>query len=421
MNSEQLYQLYKAKYLIDTDTRRIRQGSIFFALKGENFDGNIFAKKAIELGASYAVIDDEKYLSKHTILVKDVLKTLQKLANFHRKELGIPIISITGSNGKTTTKELVNAILSKKYNTVATKGNLNNHIGVPLTLLSMTPKTEIGIVEMGANHLKEIKILCGIAQPNYGYITNFGKAHLEGFGGFEGVVKGKTELYQFLKKTNGKCFVNTFDELQLKTSQGCTQIPFLETIQLGEITPFLSLFYNKINIKSHLIGNYNYNNIVAAITIGNYFKVRENDIKEAVEEYIPSNNRSQIVKKGTTRIILDAYNANPTSMQAALENINNLSNGKKVLFLGDMFELGKQSDIEHQKIYDLASNFYHFSNIILIGTHFSKVKIKENTLCFHNFEELKASFSKINLKNSTVLIKASRGMALERIVALVTG
>ncbi len=418
MNIELLYRLYTQHYLADTDTRKIRKGSIFFSLKGENFNGNKFALKALKNGASHAVIDDEIYHTHpNTILVDNVLKTLQKLAGFHRRQLNIPIISLTGSNGKTTTKELIYTVLSKKFKTTATVGNLNNHIGVPLTLLSMTPKTEVGIVEMGANHLKEIEFLCSIATPNYGYITNFGKAHLEGFGSFEGIIKGKSELYDFLRKSNGTVFMNTDDEIQVKQSSAIRSIDFnSKTIRFIGANPFVKVQFNNTAIESKLIGKYNYNNIAAAIAIGNYFKVSESHIKNAVENYIPTNNRSQIIQKGSVKIILDAYNANPSSMEAALENFKQLTDTKKVVFLGDMFELGKESISEHQKIAELATSC-NFSAVYLIGKAFSTASVK-NAFVYESFESFKNSNNYIPLNNVTVLIKGSRGMALERILDL---
>ncbi len=418
MNIEELYKLYNQSYLVDTDSRKIRKGSIYFALKGENFNGNKFAVEALSGGATYAIIDEEKYNTQsNIILVENVLETLQQLANFHRKTINIPIISLTGSNGKTTTKELINTVLQKKFNITATSGNLNNHIGVPLTLLSMISKTEIGIVEMGANHLDEIDFLCKIAEPNYGYITNFGKAHLEGFGGFEGVVKGKTELYEFLRNTNGTVFINSSDKIQVKQSISINSISFSEKlIQFVEANPFVKVEYKKTVIESKLIGKYNYNNIAAAIAIGIYFKVSIEDIKSAIESYIPTNNRSQIIEKGPAKIILDAYNANPSSMQAALENFSQLKANNKIVFLGDMFELGEESEKEHQKIADLVS-FYNFSKVYLIGKAFSTASVK-NAFVYNSFENFKNSNKDIKINNSIILIKGSRGMALERVLDL---
>ncbi|NEW80363.1 MAG: UDP-N-acetylmuramoyl-tripeptide--D-alanyl-D-alanine ligase [Gelidibacter sp.] len=418
MNITQLYQIYSQTYLVDTDTRKIRKGSVFFALKGDNFNGNEFAEEALKIGANYVVIDEEKYKTNaNAILVENVLETLQKLANFHRKQLDIPIISLTGSNGKTTTKELINAVLCKKYITEATAGNLNNHIGVPLTILSMTPKTEIGIVEMGANHIKEIEFLCSIAEPNYGLITNFGKAHLEGFGGYEGVIKGKSELYGFLRLTNGTVFINTDDELQIKQSAGISAIEFNNhDIKLVEANPFVKVQFKNTMIESNLIGKYNYNNIAVAVAVGNYFDISETDIKTAIENYIPTNNRSQLIQKGTNKIILDAYNANPTSMQAALENFAQLKDENKVVFLGDMFELGEESKTEHQKIADLVTS-YNFSKVFLIGKAFSATGAK-NAFIYESFESFKNSTNYSNINNATILIKGSRGMALERLLDL---
>tara|TARA_R110001583_G_scaffold311_2_gene2817 strand:- start:176 stop:1435 length:1260 start_codon:yes stop_codon:yes gene_type:complete len=418
MKIEKLYKLFKQNNLIDTDTRKIRKGSLFFALKGDNFNGNKFTKDALSKGASFAIIEEESYSSEpNTILVENVLTTLQQLANYHRKQLNIPIISLTGSNGKTTTKELINAVLSKKYNTTATVGNLNNDIGVPLTLLSMTSNTEIGIIEMGANHLKEIESLCEIAEPNFGHITNFGKAHLEGFGSVEGVIKAKSELYDYLRNTNGKVFLNTDDEQQVLQSTGLRNIPFNnEKIQFIEANPFVKIKFNDKTITSRLIGKYNFNNIAAAVAIGNYFNVDENEIKTAIENYCPTNNRSQILKIGTNKIILDAYNANPSSMKAALENFNQLKDKNKVVFLGDMFEIGKESANEHQYIAALATSF-NFNETYLIGKAFSTINVK-NAFLYDSFEAFKTSIPKINLNNTTILIKGSRGMALERILDL---
>lgn len=418
MKIEQLYKLFTESYLVDTDTRKIRKGSLFFALKGDNFNGNMFAKQAIDKGAKYAIIDESEYSqNSSTILAENVLETLQKLANYHRNKLNIPIISLTGSNGKTTTKELINAVISKKYKTLATTGNLNNHIGVPLTLLTMTPETEIGIVEMGANHLKEIENLCKIAEPNFGYITNFGKAHLEGFGSVEGVIKAKSELYDFLRNNNGTAFVNTDDSLQIKQSTGIKTVEFgTDEIQFIDANPFVKVRFKDTEINSQLIGKYNFNNIAAAIAIGNYFNISIENIKEGIENYIPSNNRSQIIEKGTNKIILDAYNANPSSMTAALENFHQLKAENKVIFLGDMFELGNDSKTEHQKIADLVAA-YNFNEVYLIGKAFSTTSAK-NAFIYDSYETFKASNSKLNFTHSTILIKGSRGMALERILDL---
>ena len=418
MEIEQLYSLYSQSFKVDTDTRKIRKESIFFALKGENFNGNKFALDALKKGANYAIIDEEQDKNNpQLILVDDVLKTLQKLANFHRKHLNIPIIALTGSNGKTTTKELINTVLSQKFKVTATVGNLNNHIGVPLTLLSMTPATEIGIVEMGANHLKELEFSCKIAEPNYGYITNFGKAHLEGFGGEQGVIKGKSELYEFLKASDGIVFINQDDPIQVKQSAGIKKIVFdSKMIQFINANPFVISSFENITIKSQLIGKYNFTNISAAIAIGNYFSISHDKIKLGIESYLPTNNRSQIIQKGNTQIILDAYNANPSSMEVAIENFSQLDALNKIVILGDMFELGKSITIEHQKIADLVTSL-HFDKVYLIGKAFSTITIK-NAFQFESYEAFKKSQNYINVNNTSILIKGSRGMALERILDL---
>ena len=424
MNIHKLYQLYQQSYKVSTDTRKIESDSLFFALKGDNFNGNEFAEEALKKGASYAIIDEKKYQSQpNIILVEDVLKSLQSLAAYHREQLGIPIIGLTGSNGKTTTKELINAVLSSTYKTVSTIGNLNNHIGVPLTLLSMTSETEIGIVEMGANHLKEIEFLCDIALPDYGYITNFGKAHLEGFGSLEGVIKGKTELYQHLKKRNKIVFVNGNDPLQIEKSEGVKRITFGSesttlNIKFIEADPFVVLQYNSVIIDSKLIGTYNFNNIAAAVAIGNYFNVSDKAIKDSIENYIPANNRSQIIRKGGNTIILDAYNANPTSMKAALDNLSDLTDINKIAILGDMFELGLEATIEHQRIADQITTL-GIEKAYLIGENFFRTSPKKTNMeLFRTFDEFKAHISDLKFDQSTLLIKASRGMALERIVLL---
>lgn len=425
MNIHKLYQLYQQSYKVSTDTRKIESHSLFFALKGDNFNGNEFAEEALNKGASYAIIDEKKYQSQpNIILVEDVLKSLQSLAAYHREQLGIPIIGLTGSNGKTTTKELINAVLSSTYKTVSTIGNLNNHIGVPLTLLSMKPETEIGIVEMGANHLNEIEFLCDIALPDYGYITNFGKAHLEGFGSLEGVIKGKTELYQHLKKRNKIVFVNGNDPLQIEKSEGIKSITFGSesttlNIKFIEADPFVVLQYNSVIIDSKLIGTYNFNNIAAAVAIGNYFNVSDKAIKDSIENYIPANNRSQIIRKGSNTIILDAYNANPTSMKAALDNLSGLTDINKIAILGDMFELGLEATIEHQRIADQITTL-GIEKAYLIGENFFRIVPKKTNMeLFRTFDEFKAHISDLKFGQSTLLIKASRGMALERIVDLI--
>ncbi|MBT3587478.1 MAG: UDP-N-acetylmuramoyl-tripeptide--D-alanyl-D-alanine ligase [Flavobacteriaceae bacterium] len=406
---------------ICTDTRSINNNCLFFALKGASFNGNTFANNAIKKGAYKVIIDEKEFQSDHSILVHDVLETLQELATFHRNYLNIPIITLTGSNGKTTTKELINAVLSKKYKTVATKGNLNNHIGVPLTLLAMNSNTEIGIVEMGANHHKEIELLCKIAKPDYGYITNFGKAHLEGFGSLEGVVEAKTEMYRYLKSKKNTVFINFNDKKQRNHSEGINRYTFGDegqdcTIKLLDASNEVLLSYQNTTIQSHLIGHYNYSNIAASIAIGEFFNVTAQNIKVAIENFIPANNRSQLIEKGTNSIILDAYNANPSSMTAALENFIQSQGNQKTVFLGDMFELGPDAEIEHQNIVSYLENNYK-GTCYLVGENFNKTTVNFSTIYkFKTFEELKTFLAKATITNQYVLIKGSRGMALERVL-----
>ncbi len=408
-----------------TDTRKIIDNCIFFALKGENFNGNEFASEALKKGASYVIVDEREYvLSDNTIFVDDVLKTLQELSTYHRKHCKAKIIGLTGSNGKTTTKELINAVLAKKYNTIATVGNLNNHIGVPLTLLSIKEETEIAIVEMGANHLKEIEFLCSIAQPDFGYLTNFGKAHLDGFGSIDGVIEGKSELYDYLRDNGKSIFLNADDTIQFeKLGNYIKKYGFSKTkneyykIEFVEADPFVRIKVEGFEIQSQLIGSYNFTNCCAAILIGKYFNVPLKDIKNGVEDYIPENNRSQIIEKNGFRIILDAYNANPSSMKVALENFNQLSAGPKYAFIGDMFELGKSSIVEHQYIADLISDL-NIESAFLIGENFYKTDT--NLKKFRTYIDAKAFLEKHNLQpNCQILIKGSRGMALERLLEII--
>ena len=413
MNIEALYQIYSSNYLVTTDTRAIKRDAIFFSLKGDHFNGNKFAEKAIQKGAKYAVIDDINYQIKgKTILVNNVLETLQKLANYHRRQLNIPILGITGSNGKTTTKELIHAVLKTQFNTGATKGNLNNHIGVPLTLLSFTNETEIGIVEMGANHQKEIEFLCSICEPDVGYITNFGKAHLEGFGGIEGVIKGKSELYTYLKNNNKIAFIDATDAKQLELTENIERIALEPSISISSTQPLLTLNYSNKIINTQLIGAYNLNNLKAAISIGEYYKITEKNIITGLSNYKPTNNRSQVVKKNSNTIVMDAYNANPSSTRLALENFNEINHEHKIVILGDMFELGAASEKEHQNIVDLCDTL-SLNRCVFVGDHYSKTSAAEKYL---TVESLIKSITDTPLEKSYILIKGSRGMFLEQLL-----
>ncbi|WP_396633494.1 UDP-N-acetylmuramoyl-tripeptide--D-alanyl-D-alanine ligase [Maribacter sp. R86514] len=425
MNIQELHSAFLANPSVSTDTRKIKENDIFFALKGENFNGNTYAQKALDCGASLVIIDEEEYyIDNRTVIVDDVLTTLQQLSNYHRKQCKAQVISLTGSNGKTTTKELINGVLSTTYKTIATKGNLNNHIGVPLTLLSIKPDTEIAIVEMGANHQKEISFLCSIAEPDFGYITNFGKAHLEGFGGVDGVIKGKSELYDYLISNKKSIFLNADDSIQLKKlATYIKKYGFsienskYYNIKLVEAQPFVTIEADGVILKSNLIGTYNFTNCCAAIIIGKYFNVDLSEIKKAIESYTPDNNRSQIIDKNGHYIILDAYNANPSSMKVALENFATLKKDKKVLILGDMFELGGSAMEEHQHIADLALDL-SFEKIILVGENFNTTSTKSIKL--KNFDDLKVYLTESKIKpKSSILIKGSRGMALERVLDII--
>lgn len=418
-----LYSKFLESSGICTDTRKMKSNSIYFALKGENFDGNNYADKAIENGALLAVIDDESQRGESKLIVQDVLETLQILANFHRRQIEIPIIAITGSNGKTTTKKLIFEVLSKEFKVKATVGNLNNHIGVPLTLLSFTAELDFGIVEMGANHQKEIETLCKIAEPNYGLITNFGKAHLEGFGGMEGVIKGKSELYDYLINTNGLIFFNRDDELQVKKaiqrknySVGEKPLSDCQVI-FKEANPFVTLEYYNDRIQSRLIGSYNFRNISAAISVGRYFGVDKEKIKEAIENFEPEEMRSQIIQKNDREILLDAYNANPTSMEAALKSYKEMTSEKQTVILGDMFEVGQDSKKEHLGILEICRDL-KFEHVLVCGEQFQKVSSDfADVLSFKTTPDLKDYIKNNTSKlSSHLLIKGSRGMQLESIL-----
>ena len=418
-NNMKLYKLFLQSSGISTDTRNIAQENMFFCLKGENFNGNTFAKEALEKGASFVVIDEPEYqINERCILVDDSLSALQKLAHFHRSKLNIPIVGITGTNGKTTTKELIHTVLAEKYKVTATKGNLNNHIGVPLTILSIKPDTDIAIIEMGANHIGEIKELCSISEPDYGIITNIGKAHLEGFGSVEGIIETKMALYQSVKQSNGLLFVNADDELLINRSEGIKRLTYGELgycngICLDDnLLLKLHLSDYEIDIQTQLTGDYNFPNVMAAVAVGLYFAVPIEDIKIALSSYIPSNNRSQLIKKCDKTIIIDAYNANPSSMKLAIENIVKLDVKNKVLLLGDMAELGENSLSEHQYIVDLIRT-KSFDYVYLLGGEFAKTDANTSWI-YQNYEQLKNTLKKEFPDKATVLIKGSRSMKMER-------
>nr|NQU88980.1 UDP-N-acetylmuramoyl-tripeptide--D-alanyl-D-alanine ligase [Bacteroidota bacterium] len=425
---DQIYDLFRKHPEISTDSRKNIPGSLFFALKGENFNGNTYAIDALDRGAAYSIVDDKTCANKPgCILVNDVLLTLQELAKHHRRQFDIPVIGITGSNGKTTTKELTGGVLKMKYNTLVTRGNLNNHIGVPLTLLRITGETEIAVIEMGANHPGEIAALCKIADPNHGIITNIGRAHLEGFGSFEGVAGAKGELYEHLINNTGSVFVNGDDQLLTNMAAGLKNITYScakRAVTRGRIIdsfPFLNIGYNsgneEITIKTKLVGDYNLYNILAAIGIGSHFGVQPEAIREAIENYRPDNNRSQFLETKSNKIILDAYNANPTSMEAAIKNFMEYPLPDKMVILGDMLELGGESTGEHQQIIELLIGA-GFRKVILVGDIFSSIETPPD---FYKFEDVKHAgewIRKNPVKNRSILLKASRGIGLEKLLTL---
>ncbi len=426
---EELYKIFIKNPHISIDSREDQNNGIFFALKGENFNGNHFAKNAIENGAAYAVVDKAAFCeNENFILVEDVLKTLQKLAKYHRDKINIPLIGITGSNGKTTTKELISTVLSQKFNTLATTGNFNNHIGVPLSILKITDKTEIAIIEMGANHLGEIADLCKIAKPNYGIITNIGKAHLEGFINIEGVIKAKSELFDFIVQNNGNVFVNSDDKLLMELSTKIKRTLYGKTTkadcrsEIVDHNPFVNMKWfspqgEKI-IKTKLFGSYNFENIEAAICICNYLGVEAWKIKNAIENYKPANMRSQIIhSKNNNTIILDAYNANPSSMKLAIENFAQLNLKNKVLIIGDMLETGSEEKNEHLKILSLIKE-KNIQNVFLVGKIFQSVCVINKFKSFSNVTNLNNFFIDQPLINSSILIKGSRGNKLESLTEI---
>lgn len=421
---EQIYQIYLDSTGICTDTRSLSTGNLFVALKGPNFNANKFASKALENGAIMAIIDDADYqIEGKTLLVDDGLETLQKLAQFHRSKLDIPIICITGSNGKTTTKELMHAVLDANYSCFATHGNLNNHIGVPLSLLSINKDHDIAIIEMGANHIGEIAQLSAMARPTHGLITNIGKAHIGLFGGFEGVIRAKSELYDFLIKNEGVIFVNQQQEILMNMSKRMKDPVFYPNAdsyfpcELVGADPFVQVkTEDESVVTSNLIGSYNFDNIATALCIGKYFNVPSDKANAAVEAYTPTNNRSQIIQKGSNSIIMDAYNANPSSMAKAIENLANMKAANKLVIVGDMYELGDDTQAEHEQIGILLKKL-GFSDAIFCGEYIqSAFDSFGGGMYMANKDELISHLEKTQREDTTILIKASRGMALEDVV-----
>lgn len=426
MPLEQIFSQFLTCRKVTTDTRNIEQGAIFFALKGANFDGNLFALKALEQGASMAVVDNPEICAENVVVVDNVLIALQELARMYRRSLGIPVVGLTGTNGKTTTKELITAVLAQRFNVASTKGNLNNHIGVPLTILSIPKDCEIAVVEMGANHPKDIEELVNIAMPTCGLITNVGKAHLEGFGSFDGVKRTKGELYDYLKLHDGRLFLNTDNEhlMEMVGSRGIsTYTPYGKAEMGARILPtdldqpFLQLAFDKGAlagkvIKSHIVGSYNADNMLAAAAIGTFFEVKPSQIIEAIDAYVPSNNRSQLERSAKNLIIVDCYNANPSSMEVAIENFSNFKVNRKVAILGDMLELGEVSLDEHIRIIKRIKQVEGVDRILLVGPEFCRAAT-DGVVAFANTNELTQYLDKNPVEDSLVLVKGSRGIKLE--------
>lgn len=420
MNIEQFYPLFLKSGKVTIDSRKIEKNDIFFAFSGENFNAATLAEKAIADGALAVIVEQKEFENeeKNIFYVSSTLDFLQNLAIHHRDLLKIPVIGLTGSNGKTTTKELIHAVLSEKYNVQYTYGNLNNHIGVPLTILSIRPEHEIAVIEMGANHQKEIELLCSISRPDYGYITNFGKAHLEGFGGFEGVIKGKSELYDYLKSAHKTILVNENDEIQIAKTENYEPVItfgkpdsdyYFETFSEDH---FVGMAYQDTQVLSKLTGNYNFTNLCAAAALGLHFGIDANQIKQALESYTPTNMRSQVVKKEGRTLVLDTYNANPSSMTASLNNFITFE-GTKTIIIGDMLELGAESEIEHRNILKLAQDL-GFDMIITVGKNFKS--INPPAMAFESTAELTEYLKQNTIQSENILLKASRGISLEKAV-----
>lgn len=419
---DKIYQYYSKKNLVSTDSRKIEKDCVFVALKGERFDGNDFAYQVAEENIAACVVADRKDLPHHErlFIVEDSLTTLQELAKLHREKCNIPIIGITGTNGKTTTKELTAAVLSQKFKLIYTQGNFNNHIGLPLTILRIKPDTEMAVVEMGANHQNEITHLCTIANPDLGIITNIGKAHLEGFGSFEGVVKTKNELYDFIRNKNGRLFVNHDNDLLMKLSENIDSQTYGKNndadvkAEIISSNPYLCVNWDGSEIKTNLIGDYNFENVMAAISVGKYFNIEKDLIIEALENYFPTNNRSQFIKSTKNEIVMDAYNANPVSMHHAIKNFRNISSENSLLILGDMRELGNDSEKEHKIIINLIKEL-NFEDVMLVGKEFKKTA-DSNFTTFENVDDLLIYINKNEISGKRILIKGSNGIHLEKII-----
>ena len=407
----------KANFNFTTDSRKISSGCVFFALKGDNFNGNSFAIKALEQGASYAVVDESVGTDNRLILVKDVLTYMQELAHFHRRCFDIPVIAICGSNGKTTTKNLIYRVLAKKYKTHCTQGNFNNHIGVPITLLEMQQDAEVAIIELGTNSPGEIAELCSITNPNYGLITNIGKEHLEGFGTLEAVAKEESEIYHYLLKNKGTAFINADDDWLSRMSRGLeNKVLFTKAdCKIETLVPTIQFSYKNVSFTSSLMGDYNLDNILTAIAIGEHLRVDLQYIRDGIAEYQPDNNRSQLIQKGTNTILLDAYNANPSSMQVAISNFAKMPQIQKVLILGDMFEMGPTANQEHDELLQWCTQF-GFTKIYTLGDHFAAISVNSDISTPSSMEKLGEEIKTVDYQNTAFLIKGSRGMKMERVV-----
>lgn len=419
---DKIYELYKTAYTVTTDSRTITPGCVFVALKGEHFDGNDFALKVADEGIAACVIADRKDLPERSRLfvVEDSLRALQELAKHHREKLGLPIIGITGTNGKTTTKELVSAVLSKKFNIIFTQGNFNNQLGVPLTVLRIKPDTELAVVEMGASHPGDIDELTNIGEPDYGIITNIGRAHLRDFGGYEGVIKTKNEMYQYIAAHKGLLFVNKDNGLLMGLANNINKVTY-GTCDDADIqgkmisaNPYLAVEWNGHKIDTQLVGDYNFENVMAAICVGTYFKVAENDIVEALSSYCPTNNRSQVIETASNRVVMDAYNANPTSMSFSIKNFRNICKDDNLLILGDMRELGEESEKEHENVLKLLEEL-KFKNVYLVGEEFSKVA-KDYYTKFENVDELIKHLNNNPISGHDILVKGSNSVHLNKII-----